>query len=37
VGGIPVEGIRCVTAVDAYVKIHTADDDRLLRERTHGL
>jgi two-component system LytT family response regulator len=34
---IPVEDIRYVTAEDAYVKIHTAKDAYLLRERMHVL
>lgn len=32
---IPVEEIRYITAEDAYVKIHTADDTYLIRERMH--
>ena len=34
---VPVEEIRFVTAEDAYVKIHTADEAYLLRERMHVL
>jgi len=34
---IPVEDVRYVTAEDAYVKIHTAEDAYLLRERMHVL
>ncbi|MFB6279313.1 MAG: LytR/AlgR family response regulator transcription factor [Salinibacter sp.] len=34
---IPVEEIRYITAEDAYVRIHTADDAYLLRERMHVL
>ena len=34
---IPVEDIRYITAEDAYVKIHTAEDAYLLRERMHVL
>ena len=32
---IPVEEIRYITAEDAYVRIHTADDAYLLRKRMH--
>ncbi len=34
---IPVEEIRYITAEDAYVKIHTAEEAYLLRERMHVL
>jgi two-component system LytT family response regulator len=34
---VPVGKIRFITAEDAYVKIHTADDTYLLRERMHVL
>jgi two-component system LytT family response regulator len=34
---VPVDAIRYITAEDAYVKIHTADDTYLLRERMHVL
>jgi two-component system LytT family response regulator len=34
---IPVEEIHHITAEDAYVKIHTADDSFLIRERMHVL
>ncbi len=34
---VPVEEIRFITAEDAYVKIHTADEAFLLRERMHVL
>ena len=34
---VPVEDIRFITAEDAYVKIHTADEAYLLRERMHVL
>ncbi len=34
---IPVEDIRYITAEDTYVKVHTAEDTYLLRERMHVL
>lgn len=34
---IPVEEIRYITAEDTYVKIHTAEEAYLLRERMHVL
>lgn len=34
---VPVADIRFITAEDAYVKIHTADEAYLLRERMHVL
>lgn len=34
---IPLEEIHYITAEDAYVKIHTADDNYLIRERMHVL
>ena len=34
---VPVDEIHYITAEDAYVKIHTADDTYLLRERMHVL
>lgn len=34
---VPVDEIRYITAEDAYVKVHTAEDAYLLRERMHVL
>lgn len=34
---IPVEEIRYITAEDTYVKLHTNDDNYLVRERMHVL
>jgi two-component system LytT family response regulator len=34
---VPVDDIRYITAEDAYVKVHTADEAYLLRERMHVL
>lgn len=34
---VPAEEIRFITAEDAYVKVHTADEAYLLRERMHVL
>lgn len=34
---IPVEDIRYVTAEDVYVRVHTSDEDYLLRERMYEM
>ena len=34
---VPVEDIRCVTAEDTYVKVHTSEENYLLRERMYEM